>query len=139
MAVAVRSTVKPEEHAISASMLAKQNLDEYQMYMDSSGTGDQSFVYCHLLIQRKAAATPLTMRRQVGTRCTAVELEALLAWERAKISRDLTGARLDISPEMSLEVRHALKKGSLHRSSTGFPYRIRSLKRSQYPSGWPNS
>ena len=56
VAVAVRSTVKPEEHAISASMLAKQNLDEYQMYMDlfnELGSADSSIVTCSYSARRR--------------------------------------------------------------------------------------
>jgi methylase of polypeptide subunit release factors len=115
IAVAVRSTVKPEEHAISASMLAKQNLDEYEKYMDFfKEIGITQFVYCHLLIERKTGAgTPITARRVVGERCTARELEGLLAWERSKDSVELVRAHLTVSEHTSLHVRHALKKGEL--------------------------
>jgi hypothetical protein len=114
IALVVRSTVKPEEHAISASMLARQNLDDYQLYMDFfKESGVTQFVYCHLLIERKAGALPLTLRRRIGGRCTAVELEGLLAWERERNSRDLTGTQVSLSPDMSLLVRHGLKAGEL--------------------------
>jgi methylase of polypeptide subunit release factors len=127
VAIAVRSMVKPEEHAISASMLAKQSLEQYETYMDLFKTlGIVRFVYCHLLIERKAQPVALTIRKQVGTRCSAGELEALLAWERTKSSVDWAKVRFTPSAHTSLHVRHALKEGELlpveYRFSVTYPF-----------------
>ena len=114
IAVIVRSVIKPEEHAISASMLAKQNLDDYQQYMDLfNGLGVTRMPYVHVLIERKAQDQPLTIRRRIGKRCTASDMEAILAWERAKPSLSLAGARLVPSPHMELRVRHKFKNGEV--------------------------
>ena len=112
--VIVRSAIKPEEHAISASMLAKQNLDDYQRYMDLfHGLGVTRMPYVHVLIERKANGTPLTLRRLIGRRCTAGDMEAILSWERAKPSISLAGARFAPSPHMELRVRHKFKNGEV--------------------------
>jgi methylase of polypeptide subunit release factors len=114
IAVIVRSMIKPEEHAISASMLAKQNLDDYQRYMDLfNGLGVTRMPYVHVLIERKATGTPLTIRRQIGKRCTAADMEAILSWERIKPSISLAGTMLKPSPHMELRVRHKLKNGEV--------------------------
>jgi SAM-dependent methyltransferase len=114
IAVIVRSAIKPEEHAISASMLAKQNLDDYQRYMDLfTGLGVVRMPYVHVLIERKAKGTPLTIRRQIGKRCTSGDMEAILSWERVKPSVSLAGARLAPSPHMELRVRHKFKNGEV--------------------------
>ncbi|HYI97927.1 MAG TPA: hypothetical protein VEX68_30595, partial [Bryobacteraceae bacterium] len=112
--VVVRSIVQPQEHAISASMLAKQNLDDYQEYIDLfDGLGVTRMPYAHLLIERKAEGVPLTLRRLIGKRCTTAEMQSLLAWERAKPSIRLAGARLRPSPHMELRVRHRFKNGEV--------------------------
>ena len=112
--VIVRSAIKPEEHAISASMLAKQNLDDYQRYMDLfNGLGVIRMPYVHVLIERQADGAPLTLRRQIGKRCTANDMEAILSWERAKPSVSLAGARFAPSPHMELRVRHKFKNGEV--------------------------
>jgi methylase of polypeptide subunit release factors len=114
IAVVVRSSIRIEEHSISASMLAKQNLDDYQRYMDLfNGLGVTRLPYIHVLIERKAASEPLTLRRDIGKRCTAIEMENLLAWERTKATALLTEARLRPSPNMELRVRHKFNKGEL--------------------------
>ena len=114
IAVVVRSVIKPEEHSISASMLAKQNLDDYQMYMDHfNRLGAVRLPYVHILIERKAQGQPVTMRRDIGLRCTAYEMEAMLGWERAKPALSLAGTRLAPSPHMELRVRHKLAKGEV--------------------------
>lgn len=114
IAVIVRSEIKPQEHAISASMLAKQNLDDYQAYMDlMNNLGVVSMPYVHVLIERKAQGSALTLRRRIGKRCTAQEMETLLDWERTKASVDLGATRLALSPHMELRVRHKLRDGEL--------------------------
>jgi methylase of polypeptide subunit release factors len=114
IAVVVRSMIKVQEHAISASMLAKQNLDDYQGYMDLfEGLGVTRLPYVHVLIERKAEGAPLTLRRHIGKRCTTAEMESLLAWERVKSSISLAGARFGPSPHMELRVRHRFKKGEV--------------------------
>lgn len=114
IAVIVRSMIKIQEHAISASMLAKQNLDDYQQYIDLFNRfGVTRLPYVHVLIERKAQEAPITLRRQIGKRCIAAEIEALLAWERAKPGLSLAGARLGPSPHMELRVRHRFKKGEV--------------------------
>jgi SAM-dependent methyltransferase len=114
IAVIVRSVIKPEEHAISASMLAKQNLDDYQRYMDLfNGLGVTRMPYVHVLIERKAQGDPLTVRRQIGKRCTTSDMETILSWERAKPSTSLAGVRLAPSPHMELRVRHKFKNGEV--------------------------
>jgi SAM-dependent methyltransferase len=114
IAVVVRSIVKIEEHAISASMRAKQNLDDYQEYMDwFKKLGVTQLPYVHVLIERKAQGNPVTLRRHVGLRCTSNEMAALLAWERAKHSLSVAGARLAASPHMELHVRHRFERGEV--------------------------
>ena len=114
IAMVVRSVIKPQEHAISASMLAKQNLDDYQQYMDLfNELGVTRMPYAHLLIERKAEGVPLTIRRLIGKRCTTAEMQSLLDWERAKPSMQLAGARLAPSPHMELRVRHRFKNGEV--------------------------
>lgn len=114
IAVIVRSTIRIEEHAISASMLAKQNLDDYQKYMDLfNGLGVTRLPYIHLLIERKATSQPLTIRRDIGKRCTVAEMEGLLAWERVKAEISLKDAQLAPSPHMELRVRHKFQKGEV--------------------------
>ncbi len=114
IAMVVRSVIKPQEHAISASMLAKQNLDDYQQYMDLfNELGVTRMPYAHLLIERKAEGVPLTIRRLIGKRCTTDEMQSLLDWERAKPSMQLAGARLAPSPHMELRVRHRFKNGEV--------------------------
>lgn len=114
IAVVVRSAIRVEEHAISASMLAKQNLDDYQKYMDLfNGLGVTRLPYIHLLIERKAESEPLTIRRLIGKRCTAIEMERLLAWERSKPGISLNAATLTPSPHMELRVKHKFEKGEV--------------------------
>ncbi len=55
----------------------------------------------------------LTLRRQIGKRCTAGDMEAILSWERAKPSVSLAGARFAPSPHMELRVRHKFKNGEV--------------------------
>jgi hypothetical protein len=110
----VRSTIRIEEHAISASMLAEQNLDDYQKYMDLfNGLGVTRLPNIHVLIERKAAGQPLTLRRDIGKRCTVAEMEGLLAWERVKPGVAFTDAQLAPSPHMELRVRHKFQKGEV--------------------------
>lgn len=114
IAVIVRSTIRVEEHAISASMLAKQNLDDYQRYIDLfNGFGVTRLPYIHLLIERKTEGQPLTIRRNIGKRCTATEMESLLAWERVKPLINLSKTSLAPSPHMELRVRHKFKGGEV--------------------------
>lgn len=114
IAVVVRSTIRIQEHSISASMLAKQNLDDYQKYMDLfNGLGVTKLPYVHLLIERKAEGEPLTLRREIGKRCASIDMENLLAWERVKSRVRLDGARLAPSPHMELRVRHKFKGGEV--------------------------
>ena len=128
IAAVVRSTIRPEEHAISASMLAKQNLDDYTQYMEVfQGLGVTRLPYVHLLVERRAQGDPITVRRDIGRRCTLVELEAALEYERAKRSKAPGTTRLAPSEHMELVVRHAFRGGEVtpveYRFSVEHPFR----------------
>jgi methylase of polypeptide subunit release factors len=128
IAAVVRSTIRPEEHATSASMLAKQNLDDYTQYMELfQGLGVTRLPYVHLLVERKAQGEPITVRRDIGRRCTSEEMEAALEHERAKRSPASGATRLSPSEHMELVVRHAFREGEVtpveYRFSVDHPFR----------------
>ena len=128
IAAVVRSSIRPEEHAISASMLAKQNLDDYAQYMELfQGLGVTRLPYVHLLVERKAQSEPITVRRDIGRRCTLSEMEAALEHERAKRITASGAARLSPSEHMELVVRHAFRGGEVtpveYRFSVEHPFR----------------
>jgi methylase of polypeptide subunit release factors len=128
IAAVVRSTIRPEEHAISASMLAKQNLDDYAQYMELfQSLGVTRLPYVHLLVERKAQGEPITVRRDMGRRCTFSEMEAALEHERAKRITWSGATRLSPSEHMELVVRHAFREGEVtpveYRFSVDHPFR----------------
>jgi hypothetical protein len=77
------------------------------------GLGVTRLPYVHLLVERKAQGEPITVRRDIGRRCTSEEMEAALEHERAKRSPASGATRLSPSEHMELVVRHAFREGEV--------------------------
>ena len=101
-----------------------------------NGLGVTRLPYIHLLIERKATSQPLTIRRDIGKRCTVAEMEALLAWERVKAEISLKDAQLTPSPHMELRVRHKFQKGEVVPVDYAFVVEHPFRKKSLCQSGW---
>jgi SAM-dependent methyltransferase len=115
IAVVTRSFASAEEYAITAAMTASRKLEDYEALIERfRSLHVERLAYSSVLIERKAdAGRPITVRRQMGERCTSGDLEWLLEWERTAPSLDFAGLRLVAAPGLDVLTRHRMREGEL--------------------------
>jgi SAM-dependent methyltransferase len=115
--IVVRDMVQPEEYAFGSVMTMSKRMEDYDAYMQRFKEIEvEQLVYCNMLIERRAgndASEPLTLRRLLGVRATAAEMEWLLQSQRSLPGLGLEGCRPVMSPTMQLHVRHGCEGGEL--------------------------
>ncbi|HYP14896.1 MAG TPA: methyltransferase, partial [Bryobacteraceae bacterium] len=120
-----RDVSLPQEYAFGAVMTTSKLLDDYQKHMDRfKELGVQKLVYCSFLIERHSGpgAKPITIRRDIGERCTVAELEEALRLERQIASFPVFDSKFKTSTSCELHTAHAIRDGDL----TPISYSIRT-------------
>jgi SAM-dependent methyltransferase len=115
LAIVVRDVSSPRDYALASVLSTSGELSQARDIIRSMDEkGIEQLPYVHLIVRRKTGrSAPLTLRRELGARCTAIELEWLLEWESVAKSIDLMDAVLKVSPAAQLVVRHEMRNGGL--------------------------
>jgi SAM-dependent methyltransferase len=119
IALVVRGVVDCRDYAIASILSTNHDFGTYEAMIGRfAELGVERLVYSNLLVRRKTdRSEPQTLRREMGARCTAEELDWLLAWEAASPGFDLSGSMLRLSPHAELLVRHHVVDGELEPES----------------------
>jgi methylase of polypeptide subunit release factors len=114
IAMLVRDLTNPSDYAAALSLSTRklEHLGDHLRQFEELKV--LQLVYAHILIERRTVAgTPLTIRRAMGQRVHAEDLEWLLRNERSIATANVMDAVLIPSPAMELQVRHVMKDGEL--------------------------
>ena len=115
LALVVRDSSTPQEHAFTSAMSAGGDAEVYRACMEPyEQMNVERLVYCSVLICRQEiASAPLTLRRRMGQRLGYSELRWLLEWERTAPDLDVSGTTFLVSPDVDVVVRHRAQFGRL--------------------------
>jgi hypothetical protein len=135
LGIVVRETTHLQDYVLTAIMSTTRELSRYEELMERMRSlGVEQLAYANLIIRRKTDTTPpLTLRRNMGERCTSAELEWLLDWETKSPAVDISGMVPVVSPAMELVVRHRSVRGELRPSEYSFHASLPFAEETQCP------
>ncbi len=115
VALVARSVGSPAEFAAVRMLKSRGDTRLIDQAVDRmEALGIEQLVYTSLAIQRHGGArAPVTVRRRIGPKFGAVELDWLLDWEAAAPAFDAMRARLAVSEAAELRVVYRVEDGGL--------------------------